>query len=353
MKKILYCLPLLFAITLVSCGDENITTTSSNNSDESSLVTTSDITSSNIDSTSTNIDSTSQVDRYVELFDDPSFSTGFHLKSVSTSDAHVVKHLDYDGAAIESSRDIWNMAQWWTPFDFQYAPYKYEDGYHIYQNESRTLKVNTEKQEIHMQLNSWLEYQERFGGSRVETSQTWSHFLIEQNFSTSMMLSQLNSLVLSFDFEIPTVQLFDEEHYNPSVHAAQFIMYFTIRNTEFNNFFWFGVPLFDNRGNEANPSYNIDQGFEGATNSLIYRMGQKDFLPNGVEVGKKYSVNVDLIPFLQEALITGSTQTSNPPLKGWDWNNCYINYMNCGWELPGSFNIESNMSNLSLMAELY
>ena len=215
--------------------------------------------------------------------------------STSTTGAHEVKYLDYDGKAKHSDSVIWTMAQWWTPFDFQYAPYSYEDGFHVYKNESRTLRVNTETGELDMQLNSWLEYQERFGGSRTAVSQTWSHL--------------------------------------------------------FNNFFWFGVPLFDNRGNDSNPSYNIDQGFEGATNSLIYRMGQRDFLPSGVKVGNKYNIHVDLIPFLQDALICGLTETSNPPLKGWDWNDCYIDYMNVGWELPGSFNIQSTISNLSLTAE--
>ena len=50
------------------------------------------------------------------------------------------------------------MAQWWTPFDFQYAPYKYEDGYHIYQNESRTLKVNTEKHTTKRDVNLRLRF---------------------------------------------------------------------------------------------------------------------------------------------------------------------------------------------------
>lgn len=342
MHHRLNCALALLALPLASCGGQPSSSSQSGANTEDSQPASS---SSKEDSTQS-----SPVANEVQLFDDANFRTGLLLKSTSTTDAHVVKDLDYEGEAEPRDRTIWQMAQWWTPFDFQYAPYSYSDGYHIYQNESRTLKVNTEKGELGMQLNSWLEYQERFGGSRTSSGQTWSHFLIEQNFSQSVLLSELSSLRLSFDFQIKDVTLFDQEHYNPSMHAAQFIMYFTIRNLDFDNFFWFGVPLFDNRGNEGKPSYNIDQGFEGATNSLIYRMGQNDFLPNGVEVGKKYTVDVDLIPFLQDALITGSTATANPPLAGWDWNRCYIDYMNAGWELPGSFNIESTLSRLSLLA---
>lgn len=296
-------------------------------------------------------DSTSLPAEDIQLIDDASFETGFQLKSVSTSDAHVVKHLDYDGAAIESDRDIWSMAQWWTPFDFQYAPYSHEEGWHVYQNESRTLRVNTEESALTMQLNSWLEYQERFGGSRTESSQTWSHFLLEQNFSNQPKISELASLRLSFDFEIDEVTLYDEEHYNSSMHAAQFIMYVTIRNTEFSNFFWFGIPLYDNRGLDSNPSYNIDSGFEGATGALIYRMGQRDFLPGGATIGQRHGVDIDLIPYIEEGFVLGATETDSPPLAGWDWSDCYIDYMNIGWELPGSFNIVSTLYGLSLVAE--
>lgn len=332
-------LPTLAALLLASCS-----TSGTNSQSDSSIP------SSEEEETSSSSPTESEQENEIQLFDDPHFETGLVLKSTSTSDAHVVRDLNYEGKAEPRDRTIWQMAQWWSPFDFQDAPYSFEDGFHVYQDESRTLRVNTETGELDMQLNSWLEYQERFGGSRVDVSQTWSHFLIEQNFSQSVLLSELSSLNLSFGFEISDVTMYDEEHYNPSVHAAQFIMYFTIRNTEFDNFFWFGVPLFDNRGNEGKPSYNIDSGFEGATNALIYRMGQNDFLPNGVEVGNKYTVNVDLIPFIQDAMIIGTTVTNNPPLAGWDWNNCYIDYMNAGWELPGSFNIESSFTDLSLLA---
>ena len=346
MKKRFSLLLAMSLLTLASCNGEGVSSISSEDSTSSESSSFSSSSSSSSESSST-----IELPKTIEVFSDPKFETGFHLMSTSTTGAHEVKYLDYDGKAKHSDSVIWTMAQWWTPFDFQYAPYSYEDGFHVYKNESRTLKVNTETGELDMQLNSWLEYQERFGGSRTAVSQTWSHFLISQDFREHFMLAPLESLILNFDFEIQEVTMFDEEHYNPSLHAAQFIMYFTIRNTKFNNFFWFGVPLFDNRGNDSKPSYNIDQGFEGATNSLIYRMGQSDFLPNGVKVGNKYNIHVDLIPFLQDALICGLTETSNPPLTGWDWNDCYIDYMNVGWELPGSFNIQSTISNLSLTAE--
>lgn len=288
----------------------------------------------------------------IQLFEDTGFETGFHLKSTTTNDgSKIVKHLDYEGKAKDSDRQVWNMAQWRTPFNFKDAAYSYNDGTHVYENESRKMEVNSSKKEMSMSLDSWAEYQELYGGSRTTTSQNWSHFLLEQNFKKSVKLKDLDTLTLSFDFKVDEVTMCDEAHYNPVVHAAQFIMYFTIRNEVTNQFFWFGVPLYDNRGEIFNPGYNIDQGFVGATNTLIYRMGTKEYIEDReVQVGKQYKINVDLLPEIQNAFILGNQEESiKKPFKDWKYEDLSIGYMNFGWELPGSFKIKSTFKDLSLV----
>ncbi len=302
---------------------------------------------------STDITDDSSAINGTELITDSSFETGFKLKSTSTSDVYIARYLDYDGAAIETEDDIWYMAQWWTPYDFSDAEYTYRDGWHVYENESRTLMVDTEDSALTMQLDSWKEYQERFGTSRSSSSQTWSHFLLEQYFEEQQMLSGLKSLTLSFEFEISEVTMYDVANYDSTIHAAQFVMYLTIRNTKYSNYFWFGIPLYDNRGGNDGASYQVDSGFEGATGSLIYSMGQSSYLPGGATVGQHHSISVDILSYIQDGYVYGSTQTTNPPLTGWDWENCYVNYMNIGWELPGSFDVTSTLYNLSLVAEEY
>lgn len=291
---------------------------------------------------------------YMELFTDTKFETGLYLKSTTTADgSKVVKHLDYDGKAKPKESAVWNMAQWWTPFNFKDAPYRFENGRHVYENESRILGVDAATGEFEMGLDSWKEYQERFSGSRTSGSQTWSHFLIEQNFADSVYLSSAESMTLSFDFRIDEVTLFDKENYNPNLHTAQFVMYFTVRNDKLNKFFWFGIPLYDYRGYGDKFSYSIDKGFEGATNTLIYSIGRNEILPDGLPAFKKdYHIEIDLLNYIKDAIVFGATNSSiGKPLKEWNLDDCYVNYMNFGWELPGSFKIDSRFKNLSLKVE--
>lgn len=300
------------------------------------------------------IPETPELPETIQLFEDTSFETGFHLKSTTTNDgSKIVKYLDYEGKAKKSDRQVWNMAQRWTPFNFKDAPYSYVDGKHIYENESRKLVVDSANNQMSMTLDSWAEYLELFRGSRTKTSQNWSHFLLEQDFRTAVPLKDLEALNLSFDFKIDEMIMCDEANYNPNIHAAQFIMYFTIRNNVTNKFFWFGVPLYDNRGGIYNPGYNIDQGFVGATNTLIYRMGTKDYIEDReVQVGKEYKINIDLLQEIQNAFVFGSQEESiNKPFKDWKYEDLSIGYMNFGWELPGSFKVRSTFKDLSLVGD--
>lgn len=290
----------------------------------------------------------------MQLLDDNHFKTGFDLKSTTTLDGStVVKNLDYNGEAEPKDRQIWQMAQWWTPFNFKDAPYRKSENTHIYENESRLLGVNTEEGSLRMRLDSWKEYENLFCGSRTRPSQNWSHFLIEQTFSKQPRIMDMSSLRLSLDFQIDEITLFDEDHFNPSLHTAQFVLYLTVRNVKKNQFFWFGLTLYDYRGNGNDVTYSIDKGFEGATNSLIYSIGRRDFLNGQLpKVGTPYQIDVDLLPFIQDAIIFGSTNEKiGKPLEGWEMQDTYVNYMNFGWELPGSFRIDSTFENLSLVAE--
>ena len=294
--------------------------------------------------------SSSQDDRVQELLADPFFENGFDLKSTTTLDGSlVVRHLDYDGKANEAS---WKMAQWWTPFDFKNAPYTYKDGRHTYENESRFLGVDTEKGEMEMGLDSYKEYLELFGGSRTKGSQNWSHFLIEQNFPKAVPLSSLEKLYLKLNFGIYEVSNEDEENYSPSIHAAQFVLYFTIRNVKENKFFWFGLPFYDNRGSGYSDEYSIDSGFVGATNTLIYKMGRKSFLEDKLPViGKEYALNVDVLPYMVDAFLFGATDSAiGMPYIDWKMEDLVVDYLNFGWELPGSFKVDSRFSGLSVEA---
>jgi hypothetical protein len=303
------------------------------------------------------------VESGTELLADTSFSTGFYLREWTTvNGGPVVRHLDYGGSAKDEKH--WTMARWWDPYDFVNATeshpsqdvWKYED-------QSSYCLINPTDGEMTMNLNSWTEYQEKFGGSRNSASLNWSHFLIEQSsFAKSVGLSDIVELWADLTFNIEDVILFDKEKYNPSLHTAQLFWYLTIRNVvpegvtdqgTNGDYMWFGIPLYDYRYNKIDEYHNLDSGVTGSTNKLIYSISNSEYLPvtkdKGIELGKEYSIHIDLAPFIKEAYVYG---VSHGVLKNTNAKNMQIGYMNFGWELPGSFEVTSSIKNMSLKAVL-
>ncbi len=289
-------------------------------------------------------------DNSVELLDDTSFKNGFGLKGVSTTmGGKVFRHLTTDNLDVSYN---WNMAQWWTKYDFQYANYNVVDGVHVYSNESRTVKVDTANKSLYMQLAASKEYDRP-----RKNGENWPHILIEQTSSNIQRVANASKVIVSIDFTIISCEMkMSSSEYSPNDHAAQFLWYFTLTNLlpdgyvdtdlgKHGDYFWFGIPLFDSRYPNGVDEYkHVDSGFVGATNKLIYSLSNKTYLNNPIEFGKEYHIEIDILPYLKEAFIYGVT---NGALSNCQWGNMYLGYMNLGWELPGTFDVESEIKNIS------
>lgn len=292
-----------------------------------------------------------QNEKVVQLFDDLSFSNGFGLKGVSTNDgSKVFRHLTTDNADCDY---VWQMGQWWTKYDLKDAEYEYVDGVHIYKNESHEIKINTAKKSLYTKLLGSKEYDK----PRVN-GENWPHILIEQS-NKKVPIAGAKKVIASLDFNIIRCDnMMSEEEYNAGTHAAQYLWYLTLTNyipTDSDpekvgtngDFFWFGIPIYDNRSPKGVEEYKmIDQGFVGATNKLIYGMSSREYLSElPLQFGKTYHIEIDILPYLITAYIYG---ISNGALKNTKWENMYLGYMNFGWELPGTFDVESEVSNISV-----
>jgi len=353
-------IPLFIGILLSSCGFHDFPSSSLSGSFSSpNFSSFSETSSSPIDSSSS---TSSAENNAIELISDPTFKTGFYLKSPETTNVYTERHFDYQGTATPNQQ-VWNMAQWWTPFNFGLASEtRVADHQYRYENESRYFEVNSETGAMSFGLDSWKEYQKKFGGSRTSGSQNWSHFLLEQDFQNSVHLSQLASLDCGLKFSINKAQLFDEEHYTPSLHAAQFLWYFIVQNVvpdgsdpalvgTNGDFLWFGVPLYDNRSDYMPVFANYDGGFTGATNKLIYCMDNREYLPVNVGkplvIGQSYTIDVDILPAIKDAFVNGKKFGA---LSNCQFQNMQVGYMNFGWELPGSFAVDCSIADWSVMA---
>lgn len=289
--------------------------------------------------------------KVVQLFNDLSFSNGFGLKGVSTNDgSKVFRHLTTDN--LDNQYD-WEMGQWWTKYDLKDAEYEYVNGVHIYKNESHEIKINTTKNSLYTKLLASKEYDKP-----RENGENWPHILIEQS-KKNVPIAGAKKVIASLDFNIIRCDnMMSESEYDSGRHAAQYVWYLTLRNIvptdsdpdkvgKNGDYLWFGIPIYDNRYPKGVEEYKmIDQGFVGATNKLIYGMSSKEYLTElPIQFGKTYHIEIDILPYLTTAYVYGIT---NGALKNTNWENMYLGYMNFGWELPGTFDVESEVSNISV-----
>ena len=292
----------------------------------------------------------------IELLEDPTFATGFQLLGISpVIDGRTIqRHLDYNGEALPSTRNVWFMAQWWTPHDVTDSTYSKVNGVHTYSTESRTLHMNpSDNGYLRIDLQASKEYSEpRTSG------QPWTHALIEQTFNESVGMSELSALILRLEVTVNSVENLTGPTYDPSKHAAQLLWYLTLQNVvpEDSNpdevgtrgdFLWFGIPIFDNRTDFIAQSAHLDQGGPGTTNKLIYSMSSRNYFDEKIVMGKTYQIEIDVLPYLQEAFLYA---INNNALVNAQYQNMQIGYMNLGWELPGTFDVSSTFRGISIKA---
>lgn len=289
-----------------------------------------------------------------ELLVDNKFKSGFFLQGVSPvlDQRKTFTYLDYNKDSIKANEVLWIMSQWWTPYNFKDANFlKIKDGLYSYENESRKCFINTSDGSFRFILDSYKEYLKLYGKGRNIANQSWSHFLLEQDLVKSAKIKDLESLFISLDFKLNEVVNLDENNFNKNYHTAQFLWYLTIKEGVGDkkeqlggNFIWFGIPLYDYRYSYIKKYIHYDGDFAGSTHSLIYNLDSRIYIKDApIKLNTTYHICLDILPYIKRAIryaIKNKIFTSS--------KNLVINYMNIGWELPGSFKVDSEISNLSI-----
>ncbi len=222
----------------------------------------------------------------------------------------------------------------------------YENGYYRYFDESKEIAINPDTGHLYMELNTSKEYVRP-----RKQSEAWPHILFNQGFDRAVRLQDVESVDFTMDIELKKF----EDHMNgeadPSLHATQFLMYIVIKSEQAldsNSFFWFGIPFFDNRyPNGLDEHGMIDAGGAGATSKFIYGMPSYDYLPNGVKLNQKESINIDIKPYIGRALLMARDlgHFTNSTIDDLTFQS-----MNIGFEIPGTYDCGIEISNFALIA---
>lgn len=309
-----------------------------------------------------------QINQVNDILTDVSFKNGFGVMGirngcegvpeenvVNNSDYTVYNRLDYGGGAPGTYR--WRLAQWGTKEINSFVSadnYTYTDeggGRYLYENRAKRVEIDTSAGSVTLALDTSEEYD-----APRAAGQLWPHLLIEQVFAETgkqTALRGVRKVRMKFTVEVSECErLMSEEEYDPSLHAAQCSWYITLNSTRegCRDYIWFGLPIFDNRsaGKFLGGTIGFDNGLSTGTGMLIYGLSGEAFLEKGVGVGDCVSADIDVLPYLRDALQEAQKRGL---FQDHTLSDFAIGSTNFGWEVPGTFRSGMKISGLGLILE--
>ena len=185
----------------------------------------------------------------MHLFDDVEFRNGFTVIGQNTVKKGNV-YIDPANPEGTGTKPSWMIAQWNS------GPCLYRDRVESAPNivtdgTVKTVTFNPEDRSVSLRLNTIPLYDGKPG-----VTENWPHLLLEQsplNISPNKSSDadrlpyyscSCDKMIVSLDIRMTDYKFVFVE----GVNAAQFLSYYYIKSKTGNDFVWFGVPLFDNRG---------------------------------------------------------------------------------------------------------
>ena len=289
-------------------------------------------------------------DKRVEAIADNTFQDGFGVMGLNSAT---------DGTSVKTQikfgrRDpVWRIGQWGSRYNLnEPLQNSVTTQAMILADRSKTVTLDRAENELTLALDATKEYD-----TSEESRVMWAHLLIEQSFDDfpQYRLSEFDSLVATLDFSVTKAEKGAIETGDAAdTLPAQFLQYFYVVNRNesspgYSSFLWFGLSYLDTRYDSAPLSYLQDTA-GGNLGNYIYSLGAESTLgPGAFEVGREYSVEIDILPYISAAL---QTAAENGFMLNTQLSDCVITGMNLGWEVPGAWDVSATIGNLSLKGSL-
>jgi hypothetical protein len=220
-------------------------------------------------------------------------------------------------------------------------------GVRVWRNAAKCVTVGargTQEADLSLAANASVEY----GKRARKPGEPWVHLLVEQSFAEAPSLASLASARLRLKARLLRSKLCRTDDYSPSLHAAQFQMFLTLQNRNrqssgFGQLVWFGIPLYDDRSRFPKEHKAQDTG---GTAMFIFTLGGEVFTDRSAHDQEWISVDKELRPLFIEAL--GTAWQRGFLRESRDLADYRITTTNIGWELPGIFDVEMQLRDLSL-----
>lgn len=284
----------------------------------------------------------------VNLIRDPGFRAGFNLLSPEPGRRAVLTRLA--GPMTDGGDPWWDLAQWSSRFPEVHGPEVTPSGGIRYANEGKEIIVSppgAPEADLILAVDAGPEYPK---GART-ASEPWVHLLVEQRFARPAPVAHLRALNLTLECKLLRSIILDPEHYDPAIHAAQFTLYLTVQNKNrsspgYGDFYWFGVPIYDNRYTVI-PRYEA-RDFAGS-GKFIFVPAADNFTVRPSTGNEWITIAKDLLPLIKDGL--KAAWSKGYLADSHDISDYYITSVNLGWEVPGPFRVSMQVRNLALLAE--
>lgn len=279
-----------------------------------------------------------------ELIRDSHFQNGFFLLAPKPGARVVTGQL----AGFGDGRPVWDLAQWSSRFPLG-LEVKSETGSLVWSNEAKAIRVGrlgSVDADLTLAVDAGREYPQ----ARKSAAEPWVHLLVQQEFTNSPSLAALEALRFRVEARLRRSVLVKPDAYTPAVHAAQFLIYLTVGNRNPNSpgyqeCFWFGVPIYDNR--ERVVSAYEAQDF-GDTKLFIFTPSSREFTAGSAHDGQWVTFKRDLLPLIRTGLEHAKAKRfvdRKSELKDFQPLGIFI-----GWEVPGQFQVDMQLRELGLTA---
>lgn len=285
----------------------------------------------------------------LSILSDTSFSNGIYL--VGTNSANPVYEDTLYPFGKTNISPSWKIVQWASKFNIKDAKPEYRNDTVIYQNTGKRLsffKMNKTTL-VGLEVVGSKEYTEP-----RKANESWPHLLLEQSFLNRIGIAKIQKLNYTIDARL----MYDENkmgtQFNSDLHSAQISLYFSIANVNsqssgYEDFFWFGLPLYDYRYKDISEYAAQDLGKDDATKKFILNVASKELFNGSLQDKQWISINKDIYPLLISAFYKAK---GSGFLVGSKMDDLSITSINIGWEVPGTFDYGIQLKNFTLKALL-
>ncbi|MBK8009928.1 MAG: VCBS repeat-containing protein [Deltaproteobacteria bacterium] len=287
----------------------------------------------------------------LNLLVDPGFTRGLRVLAPGSS-FNAIPTPSGSLCPPSSCSPAWELAQWGSSTDVSGGGLALKEGRYTWSTATKEVAFGSGV--LALKVNSDAE----FGGRYKAAGADWPHLLVGQAISEpgapglgSPWVSDMSSL--DFSIEARLVQATRVEGgsgYDPSIHAAQFLIYFTIQDLSApyegsgHDFLWLGIVAYDDR--DEFPLGGAD-GTDTGQSKLMYKVPLRKLTKTSLRGGDWVSIRGNLLPFVRKAIKVAKQRGL---LASSDLARFRVGKVTMGWEVPGRHIVEMHVRGFSLQA---